>query len=160
MISDFMLWLYSDGDIVQNTMKTVTLLVALTSIFNHWRCSVSLLVFLLGYRFMDGMGVAEHYPLLMWFCCFICMAGTKPKYNELGYAVAFIYMLRMILGQFNGVGFLGSEAVFIASTLLLLPLQLILITGSFCSGYSERISSVYNRYLHNFTSVILPRKWL
>lgn len=153
-----------DSYSLANVMILLTCLVAVVCFKSNWQCSVALIVSLLAARGLSYLGVPEWHFNAMFLCAFICIwnfnsgriGSLDMESNEVNYAVAFIYMVRMLVGGVGSSGLVGLETVWLTSTALLL-LQNLLVLGGCVGGYSRHFNACITRFRYRADALFFSR---
>lgn len=140
-------------------------LVALIAMLDNWRLSVALLVSLLSAIGLDAVGRPEFHAHAMFLCAMLVISnftGWRFHYleiegNEINYAVAFVYMLRLFVDGLFVLGLIGQDAMWLLSSGLLLTVQIMLTLGGCLGGYTRRINRAFNPFIRSMFGFIVPR---
>lgn len=140
-------------------------LVALVAMLDNWRLSVALLVSLFAAIGLEAVGYPEFHAHVMFCCALLVISnfnGWRFHYleiegNEINYAVAFVYMVRLFVDGLFVLGIIGFDAMWLASCAVLLPVQIILTLGGCLGGYTRRINRRINPFIRAVFGFIVPR---
>lgn len=131
--------------IIALTMSIATLAAVLLSLFKNTRCSIALLISLVGARALTAIDLPEYHGIVMLLCFFVCIWSFKrgSKYLDIdkhgvNYLVAVLYLPRTGIVLTASMGLIGETAMWLASMPFLL-VQVALVIGD-SIGYSQRIN--------------------
>lgn len=150
---------------IDSIYRAFVVLVALIALIDNWRLSVALMVSLFAYMGLEAIGYPEFHAHVM-FCCALLvisnMDGWRFHYleiegNEINYAVAFVYMVRLFVDGLFVLGLMGTEVMWFASCAILLPVQILLTLGGCLGGYTRRINRRINPVIRTVFGFIVPR---
>lgn len=156
MISDYILNSILSHDPVSNVLLVLQVLAAIASIiFGRQRIGIAFLFCVVGLSVVPNSGFDA---FVFFFAGLICVKGMPvlvkdeigmpwlpSKGHEINYAVFMLFMFKWALVAPLLLGWISTEANFIASSLIALPLQLILAVGGIHGGLTKSVNSI----LHN-----------
>ena len=137
------------------------------SIKSNPTCSIAVIFSLLFAVLLSHVGRQEIHPHMMFFCFFVCVLKTTDnrikfidvKGNELIYAIAFIYPIRMIFGLISIKYQISIEITWCVSTLLLL-LQISLLVLGAVNGGTRRVNNLHIDFWNYSNSQLFGKKGL
>jgi len=112
-------------------------------------CAIALAFSLCSALLLSSANAAYLHYHMMIFCAAICFIEVKGKKlvllnqskNEVNYAVAYVYLIRMLFGLWAIMGLISWELAWVMSSFILLSLQNLLILGGAFSGSSKRLNT-------------------
>ena len=145
--------------------RAFVVLVALVALIDNWRLAVALMVSLSAYMGLKWIGYPEFHAHVMFCCALLVISnldGWRFHYleiegNEINYAVAFVYMVRLFVDGLFVLGIIGFDAMWLASCAVLLPIQILLTLGGCLGGYTRRINRRINPFIRAVFGFIVPR---
>lgn len=151
--------MFAEGAYIAMGMSIATLVVAFMALKSSPRLFFALVISLFGARYLTHINASEYHFFVMLFCAGICVIGREGfisiDQNEVNYAVAVIYWLRMLVSSLLIFGWIGSEPMWLIS-IVLLGGQLILIAGDSLNG--KRINDAVGRGRAWINAVLIPEK--
>lgn len=136
--------------LIELILALIVFLSALYSIKSNPTCSIAVICCLLFAALLDYIGQQQIHPHMMFFCFFMCVFKTDGKRiifidvkeNELIYAIALFYPIRMIFGFAATEYQVNTEIAWRVTTLLLLLQVSLLVLGA-VNGGTRRVNDLH-----------------
>ena len=129
-------------------LMLMSLTATLVSIKRKPMMAFSLFLSLVTARVIANYGSDNMHSHVLFVCAFMCVLAYKDSQfklrsienNEVGYVVAFLFMLRMVVVLGMDFG-LYSDTIMWELSMVLLTVQVLLVLGDSLDAYSKRINN-------------------
>jgi len=156
-----------DTHFFANAMIIFTAIAILVGFYNKPRCSLALLLSLVCARYLTQVDAIYLHYHIMFFCSLLCIIDFDVKTSkinilnhdeyEINYAVAYLYLGRMLIGALLIYGIIGNEVGWCLSIACLALQNTLVILGA-ANGYSRRLNRAISTYRHRALDFVFQTK--